>query len=229
VTCVAVVDGGAGGGAARVVSGSEDSTLCVWDVVDGTRVTTLTSHTECVTCVAVVDGGAAGGTARAVSGSGDKTLRVWDVADGTCVTTLTGHTSLVRCMAVVDGGGGGGAARVVSGSFDMTLRVWDLDTGTCLAVLPQEAVWMSSFSGKHTVPSIGPHLGSLESVRCAVGEASFFGFCDIVGRCALIGDHCRSVRFIGAPPGTTVVCCVSPSCVLLGTQYGGVHVGRFFF
>jgi len=164
-----------------------------------------------------------------VSGSHDYTLRVWDVADGTCVTTLRGHTGSVWCVAVVDGGGGGGAARVVSGSWDKTLRVWDVDAGTCLAVLHGMAPWASSFSGEHPVPSIEPPLGSFGSATRVVGGASFVGFVDQNGTCALVSDHGRSLRFFGAPPRTSVVCCVSPGCVVFGTVHGGVHVGCLSF
>jgi len=135
VRCIAVVNDGANGGAARVVSGSRDRTLRVWDVAKGTCVATLTGHTPGVRCVAVVSDGAGGGAARVVSGSDDNKLRVWDVAKGTCVATLTGHTSPVWCFAVVNNGTGGGAARVVSGSDDSTLRVLDVVKGMIVAIL----------------------------------------------------------------------------------------------
>ena len=216
------------GGATQVVLPQVGGRLLVMDEETGSRIAVLSGHTRTVTCVAVLDGGGGGDVARVVSGSGDKTLRVWDVASGTCVTTLTGHTHWVTCVAVVEGGGGGDAARVVSGSLDKTLRVWDVHAGTFLAVLDGKSQWTSSFSGKHSVPCIEPSLGSCGSAMCVVGGASFAGFVDYDGRCALVGDHGRSLRFFGAPPRTTVVCCVSPSCVVFGTHHGGVHVGCFF-
>jgi len=142
VGCIAVVNNGTGGNAARVVSGSGDSTLRVWDVAEGTCVGTLTGHTSHILCVAVVHDGADGGTARVVSGSADKTLRVWDVAKGTCVATCTGHTDWVQCVAVVNDGADRGAARVVSGSLDGSLRVWDVAKGTCVATCTGHTDWV---------------------------------------------------------------------------------------
>ena len=76
----------------RVVSGSTDSTLKVWNVATGKCVATLEGHSDQVNGVAVFPDGR-----RIVSGSGDNTLKVWDVATGKCVATLQGHSHHVRC------------------------------------------------------------------------------------------------------------------------------------
>ena len=82
----------------RVVSGSCDNTLKVWDVATGECVATLEGHSSAVRCevisVAVFPDGR-----RVVSASDDKTLKVWDVETGECVATLEGHSSYVRCAA----------------------------------------------------------------------------------------------------------------------------------
>ena len=65
VLSVAVVD------EQRVVSGSLDKTLKLWDLRSGRCMQTLSGHTESVIAVAVVD------EQRVVSGSCDNTLKVW--------------------------------------------------------------------------------------------------------------------------------------------------------
>ena len=57
----------------RIVSGSRDKTLRVWDVTEGGGhcLQTLRGHTGWVNCVGVLPDG------RVVSGSRDKTLKVW--------------------------------------------------------------------------------------------------------------------------------------------------------
>ena len=67
VSCVSVLPDG------RVVSGSWDSTLRVWNAATGACERVLEGHTHWVTCVSVLPDG------RVVSGSDDKTLRVWDI------------------------------------------------------------------------------------------------------------------------------------------------------
>ena len=77
----------------RVVSGSNDNTLKVWDVATGECVATLEGHSGYeVFGVAVFPDGR-----RVVSASDDDTLKVWDVATGKCVATLEGRSGSVRC------------------------------------------------------------------------------------------------------------------------------------
>jgi WD40 repeat protein len=57
----------------RVISGSFDNTLRLWDIESGACVKTLAGHTNSVYCVVQLADG------RVLSGSGDKTLRLWDI------------------------------------------------------------------------------------------------------------------------------------------------------
>ncbi|MGI9107720.1 MAG: TIR domain-containing protein [Pyrinomonadaceae bacterium] len=100
----------------RIVSGSHDKTLRVWDADSGKCLATLEGHTGGVSGVAVMADGR-----RIVSSSGAKTLRVWDADSGKCLATLEGHTDWVIGVAVTADG-----RRIVSGSDDNTLRVWEL-------------------------------------------------------------------------------------------------------
>ena len=70
--------------ARRIVSGSYDDTLRLWDADTGQPIgAPLTGHTDVVNSVAFSPDGT-----RIASGSGDKTVRLWD-AD-------TGHPSARR-------------------------------------------------------------------------------------------------------------------------------------
>jgi WD40 repeat protein len=69
----------------RVVSGSDYSTVRVWDVDTGACLRVLEGHTGGVRSVALHADGR-----RVVSGSYDNTVRVWDVDTGACLGTWLG-------------------------------------------------------------------------------------------------------------------------------------------
>ena len=79
-------------GGERVVSGSNDDTLKVWRLADGSCETILQGHkrVHVFCCVAVLPGGD-----RVVSCSCDNTLKVWRLSDGTCEKTLQDNVGLV--------------------------------------------------------------------------------------------------------------------------------------
>jgi DNA-binding beta-propeller fold protein YncE len=103
----------------RLVSGSWDQTLKVWDVQTGQEALTLKGHTAFITSVAFSPDGKC-----VVSGSYDKTLNVWDTQTGQQTLTLKGHTGSVSSVAFSPDG-----KRLLSGSRDQTLKVWDARTG----------------------------------------------------------------------------------------------------
>src|SRR6478672_8088018 len=105
----------------RIVSGSFDATVRLWDAETGQPVgQALTGHTNVVTSVAFSPDGR-----RIVSGSYDNTVRVWDAATGQPVgQPFTGHTAGVNGVAFSPDG-----KRIASASADKTVRVWDADTG----------------------------------------------------------------------------------------------------
>ena len=59
----------------RIVSGSDDNTVKVWDADKGTETLTLKGHTDQVTSVAFSPDGK-----RIVSGSWDKTVKIWEAS-----------------------------------------------------------------------------------------------------------------------------------------------------
>ena len=70
----------------HAISGSDDQTLKVWDLVSGAEVRTLNGHADMVNAVAVYGGGK-----RAISASDDKMLKVWNLETGAEVCTISGH------------------------------------------------------------------------------------------------------------------------------------------
>jgi WD40 repeat protein/tRNA A-37 threonylcarbamoyl transferase component Bud32 len=103
----------------RIVSGSFDNTIKVWDATSGDQFLTLKGHTSGVTSVAFNRDGR-----RIVSGSNDKTVKIWDATTGLETLTLTGHRREVTSVAFSPDGN-----RIVSVAHDGILKVWDAATG----------------------------------------------------------------------------------------------------
>jgi len=103
----------------RIVSGSSDETLKLWDAKTGKEIQTLKGHSNWVMSVAYSPDGK-----RIVSGSADTTLKLWDAETGEEIQTLKGHLGWVESVAYSPDG-----KRIVSGSADTTLKLWDTKTG----------------------------------------------------------------------------------------------------
>ncbi len=109
----------------QVLSGSDDHTVKVWDLVSGRQVRTLSGHGNSVYSVTVSSDGR-----YALSGSGDKTVKIWDLASGGEVRTLSGHEGIVHSVVVTADG-----RCALSGSDDKTVKIWDIASGAEIRTL----------------------------------------------------------------------------------------------
>ncbi len=112
----------------QLVSGFDDGSVRLWDVVTQKEVVILRGHADQVSSVLFSPDGA-----LLASGSGlvsDATIRLWDTATLEEVATLRGHEREVRSLSFSPDG-----ATLVSGSRDGTVRLWDLATRTSINTL----------------------------------------------------------------------------------------------
>ncbi|KAF5340656.1 hypothetical protein D9611_007288 [Ephemerocybe angulata] len=109
----------------KVVSGSTDNTIRVWDASTGQVQKVLTGHTANCTSVAI-----SGDGSWIVSGSDDRTVRTWDVMTGKEKQVLLGHTGAVKAVAVSWDG-----TRICSGGDDHRVRAWDAATGAVQSIM----------------------------------------------------------------------------------------------
>src|SRR6266571_1760590 len=109
----------------RIVSGSQDRTIRVWNAMTGETVAgPFSGHSNRVTSVAFSPDGQ-----HIVSGSEDRTIRVWNAITGEIVAgPFSGHSNWVMSVAFSPDG-----QHVVSGSDEGTIRVWDTTTGEAVA------------------------------------------------------------------------------------------------
>ncbi len=122
----------------RLVSGSADRTIRLWDVSTGECLETLSGHGHGVWSVAFSPDGT-----RLISGSADRTLRLWEVSTGEALQILKGHEHGVWSVAFSPDG-----QLIASGSADQTVRLWDVSTGECQQTLVGHSnwVWRVAFS-----------------------------------------------------------------------------------
>ena len=113
VTCIAYSPDGK-----RILSGSWDNTLRLWDVDSGEAIgSPLLGHDELVESVAFSPDGK-----NIVSGSDDQTVRMWDAETREPLgAPIKVHGGQVMAVAYSPDG-----TRLASASFDNTIRIWDV-------------------------------------------------------------------------------------------------------
>lgn len=109
----------------RLVSGSWDDTIKVWDVTSGTELLTIRGHTDHIESVAVSPDGRS-----VVSAARDNTARIWDLETGRELLAFRNHADMVFSARFTPDG-----TRVVSGGRDRMIRIWDAATGAEVRVL----------------------------------------------------------------------------------------------
>ncbi|KIO04629.1 hypothetical protein M404DRAFT_26080 [Pisolithus tinctorius Marx 270] len=195
----------------RIVSGSWDKTLRVWDAETGVQIgSPLEGHRDDVYSVAFSPDGK-----RIVSGSGDKTVRVWDAEKGVQIgSPLEGHHSWICSIAFSPDG-----KRIVAGSLDKTVRVWDAERGVKIGSPLEghtESVNSVAFSpdGKRIVSGSGD-----KTVRVLDAERG-------VQIGSPLAGHTKSVNSVAfSPDGEKIVSGSGDKTVRVWDAEKGVQIG----
>jgi WD40 repeat protein len=151
----------------RIVSGSADKTLRLWNADKGVAIgEPLQGHTLDVNSVAFSPDGK-----RIVSGGSDTTIRLWDAERGVPLSeALHGHRASVLNVAF-----SGDGRHIVSFSIN-AIRLWDAKNGVPLGEpLGATSSWFSNVffaeDGKHVVAATDRHTLRAWPVLDAWAEA----------------------------------------------------------
>jgi WD40 repeat protein len=119
----------------RLISGSADSTIKLWDVNSGQCLQTLRGHNTYVHALAILSNG------RLASGDQQGIIKIWDLNTGNCLQTLSNDSHWITALAALPDG------RLASSSKDKknikgkitgkktTIDVWDVNSGQCVQTL----------------------------------------------------------------------------------------------
>jgi WD40 repeat protein/uncharacterized caspase-like protein len=120
----------------RIVSGSSDKTLKVWDAQTGRLIRTIKGHTDSILAVALSPDGMS-----LASGSADTTLKIWDIGSGALIRSLDFHTDPVDSVAFSPDG-----KLLASGSNRKTIMLWAAASGRLVRTIQGHAADALAFS-----------------------------------------------------------------------------------
>ncbi|CAL6085440.1 WD40_repeat protein [Hexamita inflata] len=106
----------------QIVSGSQDTTLKIWNTYTGENVATLAGHKG-----SIYQAIFSPHNSIIVSTSGDKTIKIWQTDTKQLVKTLAGHTGRVCSIAFSPN-----SKYIVTGGRDGKIKQWNIKTGDLL-------------------------------------------------------------------------------------------------
>ncbi|KAG0167376.1 hypothetical protein DFQ30_006133 [Apophysomyces sp. BC1015] len=208
----------------RIVSGSRDRTIKVWDLQKkGGCIQTEQQHQGSVLCLYATEHFMVSGSSDTtcgvldlcvvgdwiISSSRDSTIRVWHQKEGRELRQLVGHTGPVNALEAH-------GSRVVSASGDMTLKLWDVATGQCLRTFVGHTKGLAcvKFDGTsiYSGAQDGIRVWDVESGSCHVtlgGHTDLIRTIDCFGDKIVSGSYDRTLRVWDAKTGECLMRCQS--------------------
>lgn len=192
-----------------LASGSEDTTIKIWDWELGELERTVKGHTKAV--LDVDYGGPRGGTLLA-SCSSDLTIKLWDPSDEyKNIRTLPGHDHSVSAVRFIPSGAAGAPTSgnlLVSASRDKTLKIWDVSTGYCVKTFRNHVEWVRdvspSFDGRWLLSVGDDRIARISDASSGEMKATFLGHEHVIEccafACAAAYPHLASLAGLKKPP-----------------------------
>ncbi|KAI9015716.1 WD40-repeat-containing domain protein [Phycomyces nitens] len=136
----------------KIVTGSRDTTIKIWDARSYQCIRTLRGHEASVLCLNYDD-------RTMVSGSSDTTLIVWNIQSLDQRMRLRGHTAGISGVCFDD-------RCIISSSKDNTIRIWNFADGVPIRVITGHSGPVNSIQlkGNHLVSVSGDGLIKLWNI-----------------------------------------------------------------
>jgi WD40 repeat protein len=115
-----------------LASGSNDSTIIIWDVNKGALVWKLEGHSEWITCLASLLNG------LLASASSEMTIKIWNSYSGDLLRTIDTENSWALCLLRLSNG------FLASGMNDNTVKIWNPYNGRLEKTLIGHNSWILS-------------------------------------------------------------------------------------
>ncbi|GMH34613.1 hypothetical protein BSKO_02474 [Bryopsis sp. KO-2023] len=104
----------------RLISGSYDKTIRIWDVAERICLGELVGHDDVLEQVLV--------WGSMIASCCDQDARLWNLNDGSELRAIRGHSNFIPCIAFA-------CDRLILGSSDGVVSVWDIEHGDCIRKL----------------------------------------------------------------------------------------------
>ena len=121
----------------RLISGSDDCSIRIWNMSSHEQLIQLSGHIRDVASVASVGN-------KIVSGSFDRSVRIWDASTGVQLLQMNEHTNTVLSVACSPDRTMPQSEIIASGGSDNSVRLWDMSTGQQVAKLDGHVGCVSS-------------------------------------------------------------------------------------
>jgi WD40 repeat protein len=195
----------------RIVSGSDDAEIAIWDGNSDKLVRKICGHEAAILSISVSGD-------KVFSGSKDKTIRVWDLDTGDNISIIRGHTAPINEVKLSPD-----ERWVVSASDDGSLRIWDSQTGEPLMLprsMPFRILSVDISRDGNLIACSGAdgqvHTWRPDMAQPAVWPDSFMRkmhgrkYCPIDDQGILVDATLRSDGWLCGPMGQ-IMCWISPA------------------
>ncbi|MBD0336577.1 MAG: WD40 repeat domain-containing protein, partial [Cyanobacteria bacterium Co-bin13] len=164
-----------------LISGSEDKTIRIWNLQQGTTEQTLEGHTSVVLALALSTD-----QQTLYSAGSDQSIIFWDIASGQPQKTLRpAHESPINTLALSPDG-----KVLASGSADGVVKLWNAETGELIEQLRQEGPLVNTLLFNRNGESLIAGGAALDVWNLKTQEEmSFETNQDLINRLAISPDN----------------------------------------